>query len=89
MLDGAPDGVYRLAVAQIVGGREMGRVTQVLAVGDHPFLGNTNTKEVHLANCTWAHLVGPRHKTAFGTIERALDRKFNGCRFCLPEYSTD
>ncbi len=86
---GTPDGAYRLSVAQIVDDREMGRVTRVLAVGDYPFLANTNSGEVHLAMCVWAQRVGPHHKLAYGAVERALQHDFNGCHYCLPEYSTD
>lgn len=86
---GFPNGVYRLGVAQIVDGREMGRVTRVLAVGDYPFLANSNSKEVHVATCDWAHKVGPGHKVAYKDLERALKHGYNGCRYCLPEYSTD
>jgi hypothetical protein len=84
-----PNGVYRLGVAQIVDGREMGRVTRVLAVGDYPFLANSNSEEVHVATCVWAHAVGPSHKVAYKDLEHALNHGYNGCRYCLPEYSTD
>ena len=86
---GFPNGVYRLGVAQIVDGREMGRVTRVLAVGDYPFLANSNSKEVHVATCDWANKVGLGHKVAYKDLERALEHGYNGCRYCLPEYSTD
>lgn len=87
--EGFPNGAYRLGVAQIVDGREMGRVTRVLAVGDYPFLANSNSREVHIPGCTWAKAVGPSHKVAYKDIERALKHGYNGCRYCLPEYSTD
>ncbi len=83
------DGNYRLSAAQIVGGREMGRVTHMLAVGEYPFMGNSRSREIHYANCAWAGMMAPRHKVAYHTVEQALKHGFNGCRFCLPEHDTD
>ncbi len=83
------DGNYRLAAAEFIDGKEMGRVTRLLAVGDHPFMGNSRTLEVHLANCEWAAKTSKRNKVAYQGVERALKQGYNGCRFCLPEYDTD
>lgn len=83
------DGNYRLAAAEFIDGKEMGRVTRLLAVGDHPFLGNSRTLEVHVANCEWAAKTSKRNKVAYQGVERALKQGYNGCRFCLPEYDTD
>lgn len=83
------DGNYRLAVAEIIDGKEMGRVTRMLAVGQFPYMGNRRTHEVHVANCEWAALTSPRNKEAYQTLERALKHGYDGCRFCLPEYSKD
>ena len=84
-----PDGNYRVAVAEVVDGKEMGRVTWMLAVGAYPFMANINTGEVHVANCEWTRRISPPHKAAYESLEKALRHHFNGCRFCLPEYSTD
>jgi hypothetical protein len=87
--EGVPDGTYRVAVAQIVDGLEMGRVSRVLAVGQYPFLANRNSNEVHVATCAWAKLVGQRNKVAYQDLERALKHGYDGCHFCLTEYSVD
>jgi hypothetical protein len=87
--EGFPHGTYRLSVAQIVDGRELGRVTRMLSVGAYPFLANSNTEEVHVAECEWALKVRPGNKVAYKDLERALKQGYNGCRYCLPEYNTD
>jgi hypothetical protein len=87
--DTAKDGNYRLSVAQLVDGKEMGRVTQMLAVGDHPFMGNRRTLEVHVPDCEWAAKTSGHNKVAYESIERALKHGYNGCAYCLPEYNTD
>jgi hypothetical protein len=84
-----PDGVYRLAAAQIIDGQEVGRVTRVLAVGEYPFLANRNSMEVHVGDCQWARKVGPRNRRAYKDLDRALKHGYNGCHYCLREYSTD
>jgi len=83
------DGNYRLAVAEIVDGREMGRVTRMLAVGSYRYMGNRRTHEVHLANCDWAAKTSPRNKEAYRDLDRALKHGYDGCHYCLPEYSKD
>ena len=83
------DGNYRLAVAELIDGKEMGRVTRLLAVGAHPYMGDRRTREVHVANCEWAAKISPRNKEAYQSLEKALKHGYDGCRFCLPEYSQD
>ena len=85
---GAADGFYRLAAVEVIDGKQMGRVTRMLAVGEHPFMGNRNTLEVHKATCDWVAKTSPRNKVAYQDLERALKHGYNGCRFCLPEYNT-
>jgi hypothetical protein len=87
--DSIPDGVFRIAVAQIVDGLEMGRVTRILAVGKHPFLANRNTMEVHDASCKWAKKVSWKNKKAYQEKERAFKHGYDGCHYCLPEFSVD
>ena len=82
----APDGSYSLAVLQKIGGMEMGRVTKRIIVGDHPFVANRNSGEVHTANCDWVNRMSPHNKVAYAAVELAVKRGFNGCRFCLPEF---
>lgn len=87
--EGAIEGAYRISVAQVVDGREVGRVTRMLAVGDHPFMANSRSLEVHIPGCVWADRISPRHRLAYDSMERALRHGFNGCHYCLEEYSTD
>jgi hypothetical protein len=86
---GAADGFYRVAAAEIIDGKQMGRVTRMLAVGQHPFMGNQNTLELHKSTCEWTDKISAHHKVAYQDLDRAIRRGFNGCRYCLPEYSTD
>lgn len=85
----AREGSYRISVSEEVSGKELGRVTQLLAVGEHAFLANQRSLEVHVPTCVWASRVSPRHRLAFADIQRALRHGYNGCAYCLPEYSTD
>jgi len=85
---GAADGAYRLAAVEVIDGMQMGRVTRLLAVGEHPFMGNRNTLELHKSACDWVAKTSPRNKVAYQDVERALKHGYNGCRFCLPEYNT-
>ncbi len=84
-----PDGNYRLAVAETIDRKEMGRVKRMLAVGEYPYMGNRRTREVHVANCEWAAKTSRRNKEAYQNLEQALKHGYDGCRFCLPEYSKD
>lgn len=82
---GVPDGAYQVSVIQKVGGKEMGRVTQRLVVGAFPYVANAASDEVHLANCEWVQKMSPRHRLAFRDVNAAIQRGYNGCRFCLPQ----
>ncbi len=84
-----PAGAYELAVLQKVDGREMGRVTKRLVVGQFPYVANANSDEVHLANCEWVQRMSPRHRIAYSDLQLALQRGYNGCHYCLPELDTD
>jgi hypothetical protein len=86
--DTIPDGGYEVSVSQIVNNLEMGRVTQLLAVGDHPFVANMNTGELHNNNCQWVKKMSSRNKVAYKEIQRAIKHNYNGCRYCLSEYDT-
>jgi hypothetical protein len=87
--DTTPDGAYQLSVLQKVGGVEMGRVTKRLIVGQYPYVVNSNTDEVHLANCEWVAKMNPRHRVAYRDVQLAVQRGYNGCHYCLPELDTD
>lgn len=87
----APDGAYYVSVSQRIGGEEIGRATQMIIVGDHPFVANRNpsSRELHRNSCVWVSLMAPDNKVAYTQLERALKHGYNGCAYCLPEYSTD
>jgi len=90
MLSGdIPDGVYDIAIRQLVNGAEMGRITRRLAVGQYAYAANRRTLEVHRSNCEWAHKMSGRNKLAYADVTLAMTHGFNGCRYCLPELSTD
>lgn len=83
------DGFYRFAVASSIEGREMGRVSRVVAVGEHPFLANRNTHEVHIPTCRWAKAVAPKNREAYKELEEAMRHGYDGCHYCLTEFSED
>jgi carboxypeptidase T len=88
MPEGVPDGVYHISVLQKIEGQEMGRVTKRLLVGEHPYVANRNSGEVHVANCEWVQRMSLVNKVAYREVELALKHDYNGCRYCLPEYDT-
>jgi len=85
-----PDGAYYVSVAQSIDGREMGRVTQMIAVGDHPFVANRNSRsrELHRNRCIWVKMMAPHNKIAYISLDKALKHGYNGCAYCLPEHDT-
>jgi hypothetical protein len=87
--DDTPDGTYEFSVLQRIDGREMGRITKRLAVGEHPYVVNRNSREVHAANCEWVSRMSPRNKAAYRDVSLALKRGYDGCFYCLPEHDTD
>ncbi len=87
--DDIPDGVYDISLRQLVNAAEMGRITRRLAVGAHPYTANVNTLEVHRSNCEWVQQMSGHHKVAYLDVDLAIQHGYNGCRFCLPELSTD
>jgi hypothetical protein len=85
----ASDGMYEFSVLQRIEGKEMGRITKRLAVGEHPYVANHSSKEVHAANCEWVGRMSARNKVAYRDVSLALKRGYNGCYYCLPEHDTD
>jgi len=67
----------------------MGRITSLITVGNHPYVGNKESKEIHLPDCIWVEKMNNiRNKTAFDKIERGIGQGYNGCIYCLPEHNT-
>jgi carboxypeptidase T len=81
-----PAGAYDIAVIQRIEGREVGRVSRRLAVGDYPYVGNARTQELHRSNCEWVRQMWPGNKRAFREIETPLRSGYNGCATCLSEF---
>ena len=52
------------------------------------FIGNRNTKEIHVPNCYWVTQMYGGNKVPFSTIMEAIAEGYNGCHFCLREYDT-
>jgi Abnormal spindle-like microcephaly-assoc'd, ASPM-SPD-2-Hydin len=77
---------FRLHVVQEIEGREMGRITRLMAMGQHKYVGNKETHELHQRDCTWAQAMLPRHQVPYREIEHALHQGYNGCHYCLPAY---
>ncbi|MFA7169554.1 MAG: hypothetical protein WC178_01740 [Candidatus Paceibacterota bacterium] len=53
------------------------------------FVGNSNTLEIHLPQCTWADAINLEHRVHFDSIEEAIAQGYNGCHYCLDKYDTD
>jgi hypothetical protein len=83
------DGVYDVAIRQILDGKEVGRITRRLAVGQYPYTANRQTLEVHRSNCDWVQQMSRKNKVAYSDVNLAIQHGYNGCRFCLPDLSTD
>jgi len=84
-----PTGAYEFSLRQLIDGKEVGRVTQRLNIGEYPYMGNRASLELHVANCDWARQIGRRNKVAFENTERAVTQGYNGCVYCLKELNTD
>ena len=86
---GIADGVYDITMRQLIDGEEMGRVTRRLAVGLHAYTANRMTRELHRSNCEWVGKMSSRNKAGYSEVPLAIQHGYNGCRYCLPEFSTD
>jgi hypothetical protein len=89
LTDDIPDGVYDISVRQLMDGAEMGRITRRMAVGPHAYTANRKTMEIHRSNCEWVQQMSGRNKVAYPEVSLAIKHGFNGCRYCLPDLSTD
>jgi hypothetical protein len=84
----ARDGeLYPVYVEQRTNGVLTGRVTLLArTVATPAYIGNRNSGELHLANCPWVRKMSPRNRAPFNDLALALQRGYNGCRFCLPQH---
>ena len=86
--DHARDGVYDIFVRQLIDGVEMGRVTRRIQIGDHPYVGNRRTHELHRRGCDWEKVMSGTNRRAYETPERAVAHGYNGCAYCMPRIDT-
>jgi hypothetical protein len=63
-------------------------ITAVKESEDYVY-GNARSRELHTFSCIWRKQMSPKNQIPFQTIKDALARGYNGCRFCLPNYSSD
>ena len=82
-------GYYNMAIMQYIDNLEMGRITQLLAVGDHPFTANKKAHEVHKSDCPRVEKMKGKNKIAYKTLDRALKHGNNGCFYCLIDFDLD
>ena len=72
----------------VIAGRLTIEITAVKESEDYVY-GNSNPHEVHALGCEFRKMMSPHHQVPFQTIKDALARGYNGCRYCLADYSTD
>lgn len=53
------------------------------------YIGNSNTKEIHLPGCDWVDKVLPEHLEYYDNIDDAIRQGYNGCHYCLDSRDTD
>ncbi len=84
----ARDGeLYPVYVEQRTNGVLTGRVTLLArTVATPAYIGNRNSGELHLANCPWVRKMSARNKAPYNDLALALQRGYNGCRFCMPQH---
>jgi hypothetical protein len=90
--DAVPGELYTVFVDQKINGKSRSRVTLLArTVGTPAYIANRNTSslEIHRSDCVWARKIAPRNKVPYDDLALALKRGFNGCRYCMPEHSTD
>nr|QNO41750.1 hypothetical protein JOGJOBCI_00002 [Methanosarcinales archaeon ANME-2c ERB4]QNO48332.1 hypothetical protein KDGELCJN_00015 [Methanosarcinales archaeon ANME-2c ERB4] len=82
----AVSGSYELSVAQYVNGSSTGRITQILNVlrgEEFDFIGNRNTKEVHIKGCRWVSRMSESNMVGFRTLEHAHTLGYDNCAYCM------
>jgi len=90
--DAVPGELYTVFVDQKVNGKPRSRVTLLArTVGTPAYIANRNSSslEIHRSDCPWARKIALWNKVPYDDLALALKRGFNGCRYCMPEHSTD
>ncbi len=52
------------------------------------YVGNKNSRELHMPDCQWVDRMLARNKKYFTTQEEALTSGYNGCWFCMRHHDT-
>jgi hypothetical protein len=50
------------------------------------FVGNRNSRELHLPDCRWVGLMSVKNRIEFLSLAQAIEAGFNGCFHCMNEY---
>ena len=80
---------YPIRVEQVHQGAVVGAYTIALTALkdlDDFFFGNPRSGELHVSTCPLWPKINTARLHAFETVDDAMARGFNGCRFCLPEH---
>ena len=83
---------YSLVASQIQDGELAGKLTiEFTAIKDSKdyYYGNPRSRELHKFKCKHFWRTLRSNRLPFQTVDEAIARGYNGCRFCLPEYDTD
>jgi hypothetical protein len=83
---------YPIVASQVQNGVLAGQLTiEITAVKESEdyLYGNARTQELHTLHCPFREQMSPHNHVPFATLKDALARGYNGCAFCLPQYSTD
>jgi hypothetical protein len=81
---------YPIVVTQEQEGNIAGRLTlEIIAIKDAEdyFYANVHSKEIHTYQCIYRKRMRVYHQVPFATLQAGLLRGFDGCAFCLPDYS--
>ena len=84
-------GVYPLIATQTRDGQVVGRLTlQITAVKELEdfFFANPRSGEIHITTCPFWPRLGSGSKVPYVTLQDAIVRGYNGCRFCLTAADT-
>jgi hypothetical protein len=49
------------------------------------FVGNGNSKRLHISDCRWVDRMSPSSQVFFSSIEEAIQSAYKRCSYCLPE----
>ncbi len=79
--------IWCIFVQHLFGDPEM-PVYRTIAEARNYYIGNYNTGELHDCRCQWVDRMSLHHKVYFNTLQEGLNAEYDGCGFCLKQYST-